>query len=139
VLTLGYRARWGRLRGRAEGGGGATGGGAALLGEQAQGCSSLVRCGEVVVVPSLNRRPEAVRGGYFRREAAGELARLLDVWPGFAATDDGTVRRSTCCRGGASRGGAGWRPAVVVRVADRRGRAQGGRRRGAGVVVGQAE
>jgi hypothetical protein len=81
-------------------------------------------------------------GRYFRREAAGELARLLDVWPGFAVTGDETARAAVgqlvagTARPGAERG---WRLAVVVMVAGRRGRAQGGRRRGAGVVVGQEE
>jgi hypothetical protein len=94
VLTLVYCARWRRLRGRAEGGGGATGGGAAVLEERAQGCSVLVRCGEVVVVSSLNRWPEAVRGGedFSRRDR--RRARVPSRTPaGFAATNDGTARR----------------------------------------------
>jgi hypothetical protein len=42
----------------------------------------------------IYRRSKAVRrgGGFFRREIAGELARLLDVRPDFTATGDGTAR-----------------------------------------------
>jgi hypothetical protein len=40
-----------------------------------------VRCGEVVVVPALNRRRRSVRGGkiFFPGETAGELGRLLEL------------------------------------------------------------
>jgi hypothetical protein len=42
----------------------------------------------------IYRRPKAVRGvgGFFRREVAGELVRLLDVRPDFEATSDETAR-----------------------------------------------
>jgi hypothetical protein len=74
---------------------------------------------------------------FFRREVAGELARLLDVRPDFAVPDDETARAAAGQlvqvkgRLGAARAVAkrGWRLAVVVMVAGRRGRARGGRRR----------
>jgi hypothetical protein len=51
-----------------------------------------VWCGEGMVLP-FYRRPKAVRGGgYFRREAAGELVRLLEVRPDSAVTGDATAR-----------------------------------------------
>jgi hypothetical protein len=78
----------------------------------------VVRRGRVVL--AFYRRPKAVRGGgYFRREAAGELACLLEVRPGSAATDDETARAAAgqlvagTARPGAERG---WRLAVVVIV-----------------------
>jgi hypothetical protein len=85
----------------------------------------------------IYRRPKAVRGEgrFFRREVAGELARLLDVWPDFAAPGDETARAAAGQlvqgRLGATRAVVerGWRLAVVVMVAGRRGRARGGRRR----------
>jgi hypothetical protein len=60
----------------------------------------MLDCGAVrrgMVVLAFYRRPKAVRGGgggggYFRREAAGKLARLLEVWPDSAATGDGTAQ-----------------------------------------------
>jgi hypothetical protein len=108
VLTLGYSARWRRLRGRAEGGGGANGGGAVVLGEQAQGCSISVRCGEVVVVPALNRRRRSVWGGekIFSVESAGELGLLLEVRPDPCGDRrcDGSGRYGSTCAGELGRG-----------------------------------
>jgi hypothetical protein len=79
-------------RRRTERGGGARGGGAVELGEDLW----MLDCGAVrrgKVVLAFYRRPKAVRGGgYFRREAAGELARLLEVRPDSAATGDKTAR-----------------------------------------------
>jgi hypothetical protein len=78
-----------------------------VLGEQAQGGSILVWCGEVVVVPSLNRRPEAVREGEIFSRRDRRRARVPSQTPaGFAATNDGTARRVNLWQGSASRGGA---------------------------------
>jgi hypothetical protein len=65
-----------------------------VLGEQAQGGSILVWCGEVVAVPSLNRRPEAVREGeIFPAGRPPASSRGFSIPAGFAATYDGTARR----------------------------------------------
>jgi hypothetical protein len=87
-------------RRRAEGGGGANGGGAVVIGKPAQGGLLAVRCGEVVVVPALNRRRRSVRGGEIFSPArppasSGSFAnsgRLL------AATGDATARSGTSQR-----------------------------------------
>jgi hypothetical protein len=106
VLTLGYSARWRRLRGRAEGGGGANGGGAVVLGEQAQGGSISVRCGEVVVVPALNRRRRSVWGGEKIFPASPPASSGFFSKSGriLAATGDATARYGSTCAGELGRG-----------------------------------
>jgi hypothetical protein len=89
-----------------------------------------VRRGRVVL--AFYRRPKAVRGGggYFRREAAGELARLLEVRSDSAATGDEIARAAA---GQHVEGRV--RPAVVSAASTRRclpdvtARSNGGRPR----------
>jgi hypothetical protein len=84
-------------RRRAEGGGGANGGGAVVLGEEARGCSISVRCGEVVVVPALNRRRRLVWGGekIFPTRPPASSGFFSKSGRILAATGDATARAGT--------------------------------------------
>jgi hypothetical protein len=85
-------------RRRAEGGGGANGGGAVVLGEQARECSISVRCGEVVVVPALNRRRRSVWGGgrfFFPARPPASSGFFSKSGRALAATGDATARAGT--------------------------------------------
>jgi hypothetical protein len=82
---------------RAEGGGGANGGGAVVLGEPARECSISVRCGEVVVVPALNRRHRSVWGGgrFFPARPPASSGSFSNSGRLLAATGNATARDGT--------------------------------------------